>query len=141
VYSSRVVLLILAVVLAAATAACASSSGTKADRTVSVDMRRTSFEPPSVSARSGETIEFRFTNDDETTHEAYIGNSAAQADHEAEMTGGGGHDMHGADNAVTVEPGKTKTLTYAFSSPTALIIGCHEKGHYAAGMKMTVAIT
>ncbi len=139
-YSSRVTLLILAVVLAGATAACGSSSGTTAGRTVSVGMRRTSFEPPIVSVRSGETIAFRFSNNDETTHEAYIGDSAAQDAHEAEMMGGSSHDMHGADNAVKVEAGQTKSLTYTFSSPTTLIVGCHEKGHYGSGMKMTVTV-
>jgi uncharacterized cupredoxin-like copper-binding protein len=44
-------------------------------------------------------------------------------------------------NAVTVKPGETGSFTYTFTTPGSLIIGCHEKGHYAAGMKIVVNVT
>ncbi len=140
---SRLVLCALAICVMLGAAACGSKSGPKADRTVSITMRATAFEPASLSVRSGETIEFRFTNDDGATHEAYIGDPAAQDAHEMEMAdgGGGGHDGHGAESSVTVDAGKTKRLRYTFGAPGALIIGCHEEGHYASGMKMSVTIT
>jgi uncharacterized cupredoxin-like copper-binding protein len=139
---SRLVISALAICMALA-AACGSKSGPKADRTVTITMRATAFQPPSLSVRSGETVEFRFTNDDTATHEAYIGDSAAQDAHEMEMAdgGGGGHNAHGAQSAVTVDAGKTKSLRYTFAAPGTLLIGCHEKGHYTAGMKMSVTIT
>jgi uncharacterized cupredoxin-like copper-binding protein len=50
--------------------------------------------------------------------------------------GGMSHD--GSGNAVTVEPGKTGELTYTFSDDAAVVIGCHEPGHWTSGMKATV---
>jgi uncharacterized cupredoxin-like copper-binding protein len=57
---------------------------------------------------------------------------AAGGDHH----GGMSHD--GSGNAVTVEPGKSADLTYTFSDDAAVVIGCHEPGHWASGMKATV---
>ena len=42
---------------------------------------------------------------------------------------------HGHDNAVSVKPGKTGSLTMTFAEAGTLIVGCHEPGHYAAGMR------
>lgn len=140
---SRSALCALAIYLALAAAACGSKSGDKADQTVNITMRATAFEPSLLSVRSGDTIQFRFTNSDEATHEAFIGDAAAQDAHEMEMAdgGGGGHNEHGSENAVTVDAHKTKSLRYTFSAPGTVLIGCHEKGHYLAGMKMSVTIT
>jgi uncharacterized cupredoxin-like copper-binding protein len=50
-------------------------------------------------------------------------------------------DMGGDDPAVTVEPGKTEELTTRFDDAGTYEIGCHEPGHYAAGMKITITVT
>jgi uncharacterized cupredoxin-like copper-binding protein len=47
--------------------------------------------------------------------------------------------MHGTE--VKVEPGKTATLSHTFKPGEALLIGCHEPGHYAAGMKVALTET
>ncbi len=48
---------------------------------------------------------------------------------------------HGGDsNAITVKPGKTGSLTYTFDKAGETIIGCHENGHYDAGMKIAVTV-
>ena len=39
------------------------------------------------------------------------------------------------------EPGKSGDLTYRFDEAGTYEIGCHEPGHYAAGMKITVNVT
>jgi uncharacterized cupredoxin-like copper-binding protein len=78
-----------------------------------------------------------------------VGTPEDQADHEKEMAEGGkdsgGHDAHGGgsgdDNKITVEPGETGDLTYRFDEAGTYEIGCHEPGHYAAGMKLTVNVT
>ena len=44
-----------------------------------------------------------------------------------------------ADDAVTVEPGDTAELTHTFDDTGTIEIGCHQEGHYAAGMTVEVA--
>lgn len=49
---------------------------------------------------------------------------------------------HGTDEqAITVEPGASGSLTYTFDTPGTYEIGCHQPGHYAAGMTITVIVT
>jgi uncharacterized cupredoxin-like copper-binding protein len=48
----------------------------------------------------------------------------------------GGH----GDAGIKVEPGKTGELTHTFRKGESVVIGCHEPGHYAAGMKLAVAV-
>ena len=114
-------------------------------RTVEVDMVDIAFEPDTIEVNRGETIRFRFTNRGEVAHDAFIGDRDAQHEHEADMreNDDNGHgDGHGdeADDAVTVEPGDTADLTYTFDEDETLEIGCHQPGHYDAGMKVTVEV-
>lgn len=125
-------------------AACSSGGGdaTKAaDRTVEITMSDIAFTPAAVTVAKGETVTFRFTNTGKLTHDAFLGDAAAQAEHEKEMSGGGGHGGHGGDDAITVEAGKTGTLTHTFKEAGTTEIGCHEPGHYGAGMKVVVTVT
>jgi uncharacterized cupredoxin-like copper-binding protein len=147
--------LIVAAVAALVTAACGgggggeqSQSGAAADRTVDVDMVDTAFEPATVTAKAGERIRFVFRNQGKAAHDAFIGDAAAQADHDREMRQaekgghGGGHGNDDTDQgALTLEPGKTGELTYIFERPGTVEVGCHQPGHYAAGMKIAVTIT
>ena len=133
--------LLAAAVLALATAACSSGGGAAADRTVDVTMSNVAFQPATLSVAKGETVTFRFTNNDKVRHDAFVGDAAAQAEHEREMRDGGGHGGHGGDDAVTVEPGKTASLTHTFDEAGTVEIGCHEPGHYAGGMKIVVTVT
>lgn len=110
-------------------------------RTVEVTMRDILYDPTSVEVKAGETVKFVFHNEGEIVHDAFIGDEEAQAAHEKEMRHGEGMP-HGDDkHAVTVDPGKTAELTYAFDEPATLVIGCHQDGHYAAGMKIAVTVT
>ena len=111
-------------------------------RTVNVAMVDIAYEPKTLSVQQGERIEFVFDNKGKIPHDAFIGDAAAQADHEKEM---GEHDsMAGGDDtagtAITVDPGQTDRLTYTFDKPGTIEIGCHEPGHYAAGMKVIVTV-
>ncbi len=93
---------------------------------------------------SGTTVLFRFHNSSSVVHEAYIGDRAAQDAHDQVMArvGGTGHTAGTHDaNEVEVAPGTTKTLSYHFARSGTLILGCHEPGHYAAGMKATIIVT
>ena len=82
-----------------------------------------------------------FRNDGRITHEATIGDAGEQHDHEQAMAAGSatGH-AHGLA-AVEVEPGRTATVVYRFDQPGPVLIGCHEPGHYDAGMLATVTVT
>ena len=111
--------------------------------TVDVTMRDISYEPTTLSVKAGETVKFVFRNEGQIRHDAFLGDEEAQADHEKEMRkeGSGGMDGHHSGDAVTVDPGGLGSLTHTFKAGDVLVIGCHEPGHYAAGMKIAVTVT
>lgn len=127
-------------------AACGSDDGSTsagagqgADRTIDVEMRDIAFSPTSVDVRVGETVRFNFKNTGQVTHDAFIGDSAAQDGHEKEMREG--HAGHGGNkNGVSVKPGKSASLTHTFDRPGQLLVGCHEPGHYTGGMRIAVNV-
>jgi uncharacterized cupredoxin-like copper-binding protein len=138
--------------IALVTVACGGSDGDSATgagdtaRTVEVTMADIRFEPATLAVQKGEEVKFVFRNNGAVVHDAYVGNAAAQAEHEADMRGGGGgHDAHGDGGedggAITVKPGKSGTLTHAFDEAGEIEIGCHEPGHYAAGMRIAVVVS
>lgn len=140
-------LLALAALLVALStiAACGDGGGstTSTARTIEVDMVDLAFKPDAVKVARGETVQFVFTNRGEVVHDAFIGDAGAQADHEADMRKGDddGHGGHGDDeSAVTVEKGDTGEIVYRFDKAGTVEIGCHQPGHYAAGMKVTVEV-
>ena len=51
--------------------------------------------------------------------------------HDEEMT-----DLH----SVVLEPGETIEITHTFESAGQLMVGCHEPGHWEAGMKMEIDV-
>lgn len=109
-------------------------------RTVAVAMSDTfRFDPERIEVAAGETIRFEVTNDGAIVHEFYIGDDAAQAEHEQEMLSGG--MPHDEPNGVGVEPAATKAFEMTFAEAADLLIGCHEPGHYAAGMRGTLVIS
>jgi uncharacterized cupredoxin-like copper-binding protein len=137
------------------TAACGgddhhSTTAAAGSRIVDVSMTDMAFSPPAFTANAGETVTFRFRNDGKVVHEAIIGDADYQADHRAAMMSGAsgmsdGHGMDhgdtGAGSTVTVKPGKTGELTYRFDQAGTMFIGCHQPGHYEAGMQATVAVS
>lgn len=141
----RVMRFVTVGVLAFVTVGCggdhATHDGTaKATRTIDVTMKEFAYEPTSVSVKAGETVKFVFRNTGAILHDAFIGDEAAQTEHEQEMRGG--EKMHHEGDAIKVIPGKTGELTHTFDKAgEALLIGCHETGHYQAGMKMTVTVS
>jgi uncharacterized cupredoxin-like copper-binding protein len=112
-----------------------------ADRTVEISTgNELVFDPAEVTVARGETITFVITNDGDLMHDFVIGDEAAQEDHaeemaasEEEMAMEGG--QHGGANAVSVPAGETVELTWVFDGETdGLLYGCHQAGHYEAGM-------
>jgi uncharacterized cupredoxin-like copper-binding protein len=119
-------------------------------RTVDVDMVDNAYEPDTLTVEAGETVDFTFTNTGDVDHDAFIGDADAQMGHEEEMRtveeegdDDMGDHMGGEDDedAIVVEPGETGEIAYTFAEPGTMEIGCHEPGHYEAGMKLVVTVS
>jgi uncharacterized cupredoxin-like copper-binding protein len=127
-----------------------SSGETDGVRTIEVDMLDNKFSPDRIEVSTGETVRFLFSNEGNAAHDAVVGDEAAQAEHEEEMraaesesSGGTGGMDHGSEGegeggAITLDPGETGELRHTFPSGEGLLIGCHEPGHYDAGMKIAI---
>jgi Cu+-exporting ATPase len=96
------------------------------------------FVPNQLDVRAGETIAFEIRNAGAVPHEFFIGTSAEQQAHEAEMANGS--QMMDEPNGVDVPAGTTARLVYTFDQPGMLEYGCHVPGHYAAGMRGTITV-
>jgi len=142
---TRRLLAALAVLSALVLGACSSGDDAAAvapageDRTIEVEMRDIAFAPTSIDVRAGEKVRFVFRNTGQLTHDAFIGDNAAQEAHAREMRRG--HGDHGkGSNAVRVAPGKTAQLVHTFDRPGQILIGCHQPGHYTGGMKAAISV-
>jgi uncharacterized cupredoxin-like copper-binding protein len=54
---------------------------------------------------------------------------------------GEGHDSMGDEGGITVMPGETGEtgeITHTFAEGDDLLVGCHEAGHYDAGMRIMI---
>jgi uncharacterized cupredoxin-like copper-binding protein len=112
-----------------------------ADRTVHVTASdQLKFAPDALQVKVGETVTFEIENAGTTDHEFVIGSPEYQAAHEQEMQAG--HmEMGDEPNAVDVPAGDTKSLTWTFTEAGATQYGCHEPGHFAAGMVGDITVT
>ena len=142
-------IVLAALTLAILGAACGSdddASGTDPSggsaRTIEIEMQDNEYVPDTVSVDAGEPVRFVFTNNGEATHDAFVGDEADQDDHEDEMNDDmNEHGMDDESGAITVEPGETGELTYTFEADDDVLIGCHEPGHYASGMRLGIDVT
>lgn len=115
-----------------------------ADRVVEItasdDFR---FDPNEVDVLAGDVITFRVVNSGTLIHDFTIGDEATQQKHDeemAEMAESGEMMMHKEPNAMSINPGETNELTWHFTEPGTVLIGCHQVGHYAGGMKGTITV-
>ena len=115
-----------------------------ADRIIGVDANDDlTFDPADIQVSAGETITFVVTNTGAVPHDFTIGDEATQDAHEeemAEMIASGEMGEHTDPNAVVLEAGETKELTWTFTETGTVLIGCHQPGHYAGGMKGAVEV-
>lgn len=116
-----------------------------ADRVIDIDAADSlSFDPNDIEVEVGETVTFRVTNVGKLPHDFTIGDSDTQDDHEAEMAEMAEMPMDGMGvddvNAMTMDPGETKDMTWTFSEAAEILMGCHIPGHYAGGMRGTIRI-
>ena len=117
-----------------------------ADRVIEIDANDDfTFGPAEIAVTAGETITFVITNTGNLPHDFTLGDETTQDAHEAEMAemaGMAADEMMGHDdaNAVVIAAGETKELTWHFSEAGTIVMGCHQVGHYAAGMKGTIQV-
>ncbi|MGI8517495.1 MAG: cupredoxin domain-containing protein [Acidimicrobiia bacterium] len=113
---------------------------TEADRVIEITATdQLVFEPADVTVSSGETITFRIVNQGNLLHDFTLGDQATQDEHEAEMAAMGGM-AHDLPNVVNIPAGQTVELTWSFPDGGIVLIGCHQPGHYPAGMKGRVFV-
>ena len=94
------------------------------------------FDPATVQVKAGEIVTFVVTNKGKADHEFVLGDAAYQAAHETVHE----HGMS-MQNAVTVKPGETQTLTWQFTDRARVLYGCHVPGHYDGGMVGSIQVT
>jgi uncharacterized cupredoxin-like copper-binding protein len=97
------------------------------------------FEPADITVAAGETVTFRVSNDGAVIHDFTLGDQATQDVHEAEMSEMGGM-AHDEPNVATIPAGDTVELIWTFGDEGTVLIGCHQPGHYAAGMTGRITI-
>jgi uncharacterized cupredoxin-like copper-binding protein len=100
------------------------------------------FDPDRIVVTEGEVITFKVTNDGKIPHDFVLGDVAAQDQHEAEMQDMTGDDSmaHEEPNAFVIDPGETREMTWHMTESGEIIMGCHQPGHYVAGMKGTIDV-
>ena len=126
---------------AASASVSVSEASTMDDLTGEVAVTMTDamrFEPAVVTVKAGVPITFVVRNAGVIVHEFFVGSVAEQVDHATEMAAGGmGHGHH---NTLSLAPGVTGSLTMTFATAGSLLVGCHEPGHYEAGMQGTLTV-
>lgn len=141
-----------------ASGSVAGSAGTpESPRVVEMEMTDIAFAPTTLDVTAGETVKFVFVNNGKIKHEAIFGDESEQAAHGEEMAdmaaddadmdmSGDDADMDmsgdaaGMDGDFALEPGMSDELIMTFGAAGSTVIGCHEPGHWEAGMRVNVSI-
>ena len=111
-----------------------------ADRVIEIETNDAlRFEPADITVAPGETVTFRLSNDGSVVHDFTLGDQATQDEHEAEMSEMDGM-AHDEPNVATIPAGETAELAWTFGDEGIVLVGCHQPGHYAAGMVGRVTI-
>jgi uncharacterized cupredoxin-like copper-binding protein len=144
--TATITTLVLAGCGAARPADDAATASDDASAVIEVTMTDMAFTPTAVDVKAGETVRFRFRNDGMAIHEAVIGDDAFQQEHAEEMSamGSTGTMHHGSSDEpapLVVQPGDTGEITYTAAAAGRLLIGCHQPGHWEAGMKASIDVT
>ncbi|MGI8928525.1 MAG: cupredoxin domain-containing protein [Candidatus Limnocylindrales bacterium] len=139
--ASRLVLAPLLVVLVACSTGgtvgpTPSAAATRIDVTLTDALR---IEPATMTVPAGVPVTFVVTNAGAIDHEFYLGDEAAQAEHESEMQSTDGM-MHDDPRGISLDPGQTMELTFTFAEAGATLAGCHVAGHYPGGMRAAITV-
>lgn len=113
------------------------ASANQVTRTIRVeanDQMQLRFSPGKI--HEGDVVRFIVHNSGKIPHEFSIGDAASQQQHRAEMRAM--PDMqHDDPNVITLAPGQTKELVWAFSKLKQhhIVFACNIPGHAEAGMQ------
>lgn len=115
----------------------------EADRTITIQaLDELAFDPPTVEVSAGEVITFEVENAGVLPHDFTLGDEEVQEEHAEEIAEMDGEEMeHAEPNTMTVPAGETSSLTWKFADAGEILYGCHQPGHYDAGMVGTLTIT
>ena len=117
------------------------ADASSADRVIEIDALDTlEFDPSEITVSVGETVTLRVTDRGALPHDFALGTAEMQDEHEAEMAEMSGDMMHDEPNVFSLSSGETMEITWHFTEPGEIIFGCHQPGHYGAGMKGTITI-
>jgi uncharacterized cupredoxin-like copper-binding protein len=116
-------------------AGCGGGAHASGTQTVEITIHHSRFIPSAVHVRPGATVHFVVRNTDPIEHELIVGDEATQQRHEV-----GTDVLHQGPGAVSVRAGTTAHTTYTFPTSGSLLFGCHLPGHWAYGMRGTIAI-
>jgi uncharacterized cupredoxin-like copper-binding protein len=135
--ANRLSIVVFGALLVAATltSGCGGSPAVR----IQVTLTEMAMDPATMSVPRGQPVTFVITNAGIVDHEFFLGDEAAQAEHEDEMLSGA--SMHGHHNAAVVKVGATEELTYTFEDVGETLAGCHVPGHYPAGMVATILVS
>lgn len=135
----RRALLGLVLAVAATLGACAAEAEGDGGsvRTVVLDIHHSAFSTSAMTARQGQLVRFVIRNHDPIAHEFIVGDEAVQDRHEH------GTEAHHGERPgeVSVPAGATAETTYRFTAAGPLLFGCHLPGHWAYGMRGTIAVS
>ena len=112
----------------------------RVSRTVAVDMSDAMrFTPSAISVENGETVRFVISNSGQVRHEFVLGSAKALQEHEALMKKFP-EMAHDEPNMVSVEPGKTGSVVWQFTTAGVVDFACLQPGHFDAGMRGRVTV-
>lgn len=118
------------------------ADASEADRAIEVNVDNDlAFEPAEFEVGVGEVITFVISNTGDVEHEFVLGDEEAQNEMAQMMDSGEDHAHSGEmSNAVTIHAGETAELTWRFTEPGTVLIGCHVPGHWEADMRGSVTV-
>lgn len=89
-----------------------------------------------LKIKKGDVVKFVVTNKGAIAHEFTIGDSPSQRAHALMMEKMPDMKHENDPSAVTLEPGETKEVIWAFNKPItgSIELACQMPGHYQAGM-------
>ncbi len=109
-------------------------------RTIEIDTYDTmKFSPDKIDVKKGETIKFVVLNKGKLAHEFMLGKLDKLKKH-AEVMKKYPNMKHAEKNAITVEPGETKSLVWEFNKEGVVDFACLLPGHSEAGMMGTIKV-
>jgi uncharacterized cupredoxin-like copper-binding protein len=89
-----------------------------------------------LKIKKGDVVKFVITNKGSMAHEFSVGDSPSQRAHALMMEKMPDMKHENDATAVTLEPGQTKELVWAFTKPVKgqIELACQMPGHYQSGM-------